>query len=37
MGRAGGGDGGKAAQEGKDICIHRADSLHHTAGSNRTL
>ena len=29
--------GGRAAQEGRDICIHRADSLHCTAETNTTL
>ena len=32
----GGGDG-REVQEGGDICIHIADSLHYTAETNTTL
>ena len=30
-------DGGREVQEGGDICIHIADSLHCTAETNTTL
>ena len=32
-----GGGGGREVQEGGDICIHIADSLHCTAETNTTL
>ena len=32
-----GAGGGRQAQEGRDICIHVADSLNCTAGTNITL
>ena len=32
-----GAGGGKETQEGVDICIHTADSLHCTAETNTTL
>ena len=31
------GVGGRELQEGRDICIHIADSLHCTAETNTTL
>ena len=32
-----GGEGGREAQEGRDVCIHIADSFNCTAESNTTL
>ena len=32
-----GAGGGRQAQEGRDICIHIADSFHCTAETNTTL
>ena len=31
------GDDVKEVQEGRDICMHKSDSLHCTAGTNTTL
>ena len=36
-GVGGGGGGGRDVQEGGDICIHIADSLHRTAEANTNL
>ena len=32
-----GGEGGREAQEGRDVCIHIVDSFNCTAESNTTL
>ena len=29
--------GGREAQQGEDVCMHTADSLHYTAEMNTTL